>query len=198
MAPRGRLVSRIRQIKPSWFLDKELRRGTSAEAREFYIGLWMLADDDGYLVWDVERIAAELYPYDPDKRRERNVERWAEQLERLSEQPHLIVLTCGHASVPKMPAHQRIQGTRTTSVHKKHVETCRASRSRVSLQVATEASERSVATRSPGRVEVGNGKERRVGNGSAGARAPEGAAPASELGEGLARHGWTPPAKVPA
>ena len=31
-------MSRIRQIKPSWFLDKELRRGTTADAREFYVG----------------------------------------------------------------------------------------------------------------------------------------------------------------
>ena len=38
---------RIRQIKPGWWLDKELRRGLSADAREFFIGLWMLADDDG-------------------------------------------------------------------------------------------------------------------------------------------------------
>ena len=64
-------MSRIRQIKPSWFLDKDLRRGTTADAREFYIGLWMLADDAGYLEWDPERIGAELYPFDPIAKRER-------------------------------------------------------------------------------------------------------------------------------
>ena len=38
---------RIRQIKPSWWLDKDLQTRLSADAREFYIGLWMLADDAG-------------------------------------------------------------------------------------------------------------------------------------------------------
>lgn len=164
-------MSRIRQIKPSWFLDKQLRRGTDAAAREFYIGLWMLADDDGWLVWDEERIAAELYPYDSERRREHNVGRWANTLEHLNEpSPHLVVYTCGHATVPKMAAHQRIAGTRTDRIHRTHVETCRGARSRVSLQEAT-----SSHGTSEGRERIGTVRN---GTGSAGARAPEGAAPA--------------------
>ena len=178
-------MSRIRQIKPSWFLDKELRRGTTADAREFYVGLWMLADDAGYLVWDVERIGAELYPYDPIVRRERNVAKWATTLEMLNrDDPHLIVWDCGHARVPKMPGHQRIAGTQTTSVKRVHVgdpdrlvrpsDECEGARSRVSLQEATDG----VANRSHG-MGIGTVGNVTVGNGSsAGARAPEGAAPA--------------------
>jgi hypothetical protein len=189
-------MSRIRQIKPSWFLDKELRKGTTADAREFYIGLWMLADDAGYIVWDEERIAAELYPFDPIARRERNVGKWADVLERLSpDEPHLIVWDCGHARVPKMPGHQRIAGTQTLTVRRSHCgdpenmkrpdrEACETASSRVALQEATEG----VAKRSPGRElgRVGNGRER---NGStAPERAPEGASGGSLKD----RVGWRP------
>lgn len=172
-------MSRIRQIKPSWFLDKELRRGTDAAAREFYIGLWMLADDDGWLAWDEERVAAELYPYDTERRRERNVGKWADQLERLNETaPHLVVYDCGHAVVPKMAVHQRIGGTRTTSTHKAHQERCRHPRSRLYGQVDT---------RSHGRV-LGRESNGTVGNGTdAGAR--EDAPADSEFEAGIAAAG---------
>lgn len=167
---------RIRQIKPSWFLDKELRKGVPADAREFYVGLWMIADDAGWFPWDVERIAAELYPYEATNRRERNVVKWAEMLESLNAaSPHLVVHTCGHAFVPKMAGHQRIAGTRAYGTRDKHRLECRDTRSRLSLEVATEGSEPEVATRSPGRVgkEVGNGTVR---NGTGSARAAEGPA----------------------
>lgn len=166
-------MSRIRQIKPSWFLDKVLRRGTTADAREFYIGLWMLADDAGWLEWDVERIAAELYPYDPVAKREQAIERWAATLETLvPADPHLVVMTCGHARVPHMPKHQRIAGNQSFTVANIHVgsqglrppELCVAASSRVSLQVTDQApsSDESlqVATGSPGIGRVGNGTER--------------------------------------
>jgi hypothetical protein len=186
-------MSRIRQIKPSWFLDKQLRQGTSADAREFYIGLWMLADDAGYLVWDVERIGAELYPFDPIARRERNVGKWADVLERLSpDEPHLIVWDCGHARVPKMPGHQRISGTQAHGVMKAHRgepdklirparEACETARSRLALQVATPEQ----ATRSHGREP---GRERNGTVSTAPERAPEGASGGS-LKE---RAGWNP------
>jgi hypothetical protein len=165
-------VSRIRQIKPSWFLDKELRRGTSAEAREFYVGLWMLADDEGYLAWDVERVAAELYPYDATARRERNVVKWAEQLMALNPgNPHLVVYDCGHASVPKMKQHQRVAGTRSEGTRNAHRERCRDVRRRASLQVATASHGRELV------------EERNVEVGTVGTpeRAPEGATGGSEF-----------------
>lgn len=169
-------MSRIRQIKPSWFLDKELRRGTTADAREFYIGLWILADDAGYLVWDVTRIGAELYPFDGITSRERRVETWAGTLERLNPAaPHLIVWDCGHARVPKMPDHQRIAGTQTFTVAKKHRDECRDVRSRLSLRVA----ETDIATDSHGIGRGGNGMERNGTEGGAGA--PESAPRQSEF-----------------
>lgn len=181
-------MSRIRQIKPSWFLDKELRRGTTADAREFYIGLWMLADDEGWLSWDVERVAAELYPYEGFARRERNVVKWAEQLMTLNPTaPHLAIYTCGHAWVPKMKVHQRVAGTRSEGTSKAHRDTCRDVRRRTSLQVAT-ASHGSSG---------GNSGERNVEGGTvAPGRAPDGGAPGSEFDRGMAANGYVRPKVV--
>lgn len=126
---------RIRQIKPGWWLDKELRRGLSADAREFYQGLWMLADDAGWLDWDLERIGAELYPYgvivgglltpDPIEAREDAVATWAKQLAALSpDDPHLVILACGHARVPKLTKHQRVGGRPVYTVREVHARDC--------------------------------------------------------------------------
>lgn len=151
---------RIRQIKPSWWLDKTLRRRSSAEVREFYIGLWMLADDAGWLEWDVTRIAAELYPYgvcsgglfdgDPVEDRETAVAGYAVALAALQPaDPHLVIHPCGHAQVPKIVAHQRFGGRPVYGVRDAHVRDCARMR----------------AAARPGRV--GNGRER---NGSSDAR----------------------------
>lgn len=116
---------RIRQIKPGWWLDKDLRKGLSAEAREFYIGLWMLADDDGWLVWDIARIAAELYPYDSVKHREARVQAWAERLQALCPtDPHLVVYECGHGRVPKLADHQKSGGRPVFTTREAHRTDC--------------------------------------------------------------------------
>lgn len=127
---------RIRQIKPGWWLDKELRRSLPAAAREYYIGLWMLADDAGWIDWDPERIAAELYPYgvdvvgtlfagDPIAAREEAVETWTAQLVALSpSDPHLVILDCGHAQLPKLTAHQRFGGRPVYTVREAHARGC--------------------------------------------------------------------------
>ena len=154
---------RIRQIKPGWWLDKELRRGLSADAREFFIGLWMLADDAGWLQWDVTRIAAELYPFgvdvdgglfatDPIEAREAAVATWTAQLVALPGRPHLVILGCGHARIPNLTEHQRVGGRPVHTMRDAHARGC--------------ATMRDDARR--GRV--GNGKGT-VGNGSDGSQA---------------------------
>jgi len=126
---------RIRQIKPAWWLDKDLRLRLTADAREFYIGLWQLADDGGYLEWDVVRIAAELYPYgtggsglfdaDVITQREAAVAAWAKQLLELDAgDPHLVIYDCGHARVPKMPGHQKLGGRPVYTVREAHARQC--------------------------------------------------------------------------
>ena len=144
---------RIRQIKPSWWLDKDLRTRLDADAREFYIGLWMLADDAGWLKWDVTTIAAELYPFgvnggglfgaDPFAERERAVADWAAALMALdAKAPHLVIHDCGHARVPKIVDHQRFGGRPVYTVRDAHARGCARPR----------------ADARPGRV--GNGRER--------------------------------------
>jgi hypothetical protein len=56
---------RVRLIRPAYWTDTDLHTRLTADQREFYVGLWMLADDDGYVSWDVDRVGAELYPYRP-------------------------------------------------------------------------------------------------------------------------------------
>ena len=138
---------RIRQIKPAYWLDKALHVELTAAQREFYIGLWMLADDGGWLEWDVTRIGAELYPYRQVARRERDVVKASAALAALApDDPHLLIHDCGHAQVPKLVDHQRFGGRPVLSVRDTHQRTCARMR----------------ADARPGRVLVGNGK---VGNG---------------------------------
>lgn len=104
---------RIRQIKPTIFLDKTLMTKCRADAREFYVGLWMIADDAGWFEWDVASIGAELYRFVGVAKRERDANAHAKTLIDLQpDAPHLVIHDCGHAEVPKMPQHQRISDTK--------------------------------------------------------------------------------------
>lgn len=163
---------RIRQIKPAWWLDKALQTRLTADAREFYIGLWMLADDAGWLKWDVSRVAAELYPYRSSHSRESRVQRWAIQLTSLDpDAPHLVIEDCGHAHIPKLTEHQRLGGRPVETVRDAHARVCA----------------RSIAFARAGRV--GKGK---VGNGSrADPTDPQGVGP-GEFADKLVAYGFDP------
>jgi hypothetical protein len=89
-------------IRPAYWTDADLHTRLSADVREFYIGLWMLADDAGYVDWDPVRIGADLYPYRGLAWRSRNIPRWIEALG-----PHVRMLDCGrHLLVPNLEKHQ--------------------------------------------------------------------------------------------
>lgn len=98
---------RIRQVKPDFWKDARMA-DLSEGARLFYIGTWQLCDDAGWMRWDVPGIAAELYPFEGRRARERRVERHASALVSLK---RLHIHDCGHAEVPKMPTHQHLAGT---------------------------------------------------------------------------------------
>lgn len=123
---------RIRQIKPDYWLDRDLATRLDAAAREFYIGLWMAADDAGFLEWDVVKLGAILYPFRSPDDREVDIATWADQLRALDpDDPHLIVLECGrHARVPKMPGHQRLAGDtkQVKTQMREHQNRCESSR----------------------------------------------------------------------
>lgn len=56
-------MARARIIKPSFFKNEELSE-CPYEARLLFIGLWTLADREGYVEYRPKRIKAELFPYD--------------------------------------------------------------------------------------------------------------------------------------
>jgi hypothetical protein len=103
---------RIRQIKPEFFRDREMAELT-ADQREFYVALWMEADDSGFLRWDVAQIAADVYPFRGMTKRERQVSEWATLLDGMGK---LRRWECGHAFLPNLTAHQRFSGS-TKQVH---------------------------------------------------------------------------------
>ena len=74
-------------IRPAYWTDADLHTRLTAEQREFYIGLWMEADDAGFIAWDVDRIGADLYPFRPLA--------WRREREGVAHAPRLI---CSHRS----------------------------------------------------------------------------------------------------
>lgn len=90
-------------IRPAYWTDADLHIRLSATVREFYIGLWMLADDAGYVAWDVTRVGAELYPFRPQTWRTRQLPKMLAQLG----PRHARLLDCGqHVVVPNLAKFQ--------------------------------------------------------------------------------------------
>lgn len=141
---------RIRQVKPAFWADARIA-ALPAPARLFYIGLWMTADDAGWLRWDPSQIANELYGYESRKRRERDVETF---LALLVSAERVVVHDCGHVFIPKLTEHQHLSivSKQVRTIQREHAE-CRGS--------AREPAE----TREPPAVK-GNGKGNVKGNGN--------------------------------
>jgi hypothetical protein len=56
-------VSRIRSLKPSFFMSESVG-AVSFAARLLFAGLWTLADREGRLVWKPRTIKAQIFPHD--------------------------------------------------------------------------------------------------------------------------------------
>lgn len=113
---------RIRQVKPEFWSDTKLA-DLSEAARLFYIGLWMLADDGGWLRWDAAQVAKELYGFESRTRRERHV---ALMLDELIAAGRVIRNGCLHLLIPTLRAHQRFGGTtkQVFTIKREHETTC--------------------------------------------------------------------------
>lgn len=102
--------------------------------RLFYIGLWGIADDAGWLDDSVAEIAGELYRYEGLKHREVRV---AHMIEQLIEANRIVRHECGHLEVPRLAEHQHLAGAmkqvRTTM--NEHLRRC------VSPQIPAETRE---------------------------------------------------------
>lgn len=112
---------RIRQVKPGFWADEKTAALVSLDDTAlFYIGLWMQADDGGYIKWEPRRIAAELYPYSDTLARESAVLHHKLVLEHAKK---LRVYKCGHALIPTLVDHQHFtasykQNHETENLHK--------------------------------------------------------------------------------
>lgn len=112
---------RIRQVKPAFWSDACVAALPPA-ARLFYIGLWMEADDAGWLRWDAAQVANELYGYEPRARRERNT---LEFLAQLHEAERIVAFPCGHVFIPTLVLHQKqAASTRQVRTVQKEHESC--------------------------------------------------------------------------
>ena len=103
-------------MRPEFFTDPVTGR-LSAETQVVYIGLWCVADDAGWLDWDVPQIGALLCPYKSVRAREGLVNRAAAEL---SAAGRLCVMDCGCARIPTLSANQKIGGTKSFTGRERH------------------------------------------------------------------------------
>lgn len=107
---------RIRQVRPEFWTDPVTARLTPP-AMLTYIGLWGVADDAGWLTWNVEQIGALLYPYKSGHVRTRMVSTASDQL---VEAGRMVLHPCGCAHIPTLETHQRIGGNKSFTGRDKH------------------------------------------------------------------------------
>ena len=166
---------RIRQVKPAFWSDSVIA-ALPAPARLFYIGLWMEADDAGWLRWDCSQIANELYGYESRKRRERDVEAF---LALLVKAERVVVHPCGHVEIPRLTTHQHLSVTskQVRTILREH-EGCTRPAADPHGDPPTPAETRdSPAVKGNGKVNVNGGGNGTVSEGKGSARplAPGGA-----------------------
>ena len=119
---------RARLVRPEFWADSKVAR-LSDSTRLFYIGLWSVADDAGYIDWDLPQIAAELMPYRGVATRERLAHIAADALIAAG---RIEVLGCGrHAWVPTLERHRIAGGNKSEAVKKVHLK-CQSGRVRIS------------------------------------------------------------------
>jgi hypothetical protein len=149
---------RIRQVKPAFWADSRLAE-LPERTRLFYIGLWMIADDAGWLRWDPVEVGRDLYGYESRVKRERRV---CEMFAQLVTSERVVLHPCGHAEVPKLGTHQHLASLdkQVRGSLKEHLSKC-------SPQSPAETRGN---PRTPGEITLGNGKgtvgRGKVGNGS--------------------------------
>lgn len=113
------LTMRGRYLMREYWSDSDLFLRLTAEERELYVGLWMLADDDGWLPRDVPAIAAALFRYEDRKPRE---DRVRAGLTRLRDLEKLQSTPCRCLHLPAVARYPRA-GKKTSEhrlEHQKH------------------------------------------------------------------------------
>lgn len=112
---------RTRLLKPEYWADSRMA-DLSDGTRLTYMGLWCLADDDGYFVWAVRDIAAELFRFQSVRKREPRIER---DLDSLLVSDRIKRLACTvHGLIPSIPKYRIKGGNQSTHIHRVHTDTC--------------------------------------------------------------------------
>jgi hypothetical protein len=109
------LVMRGRYLMREYWSDSDLFTKLTADEREFYQGLWMLADDDGWLPRDIVGIGGAIFQYLDRKPREALV---TERLATLARMGKVRSLRCC-LFLPTVPRYPRA-GKKTTVHHDAH------------------------------------------------------------------------------
>lgn len=107
---------RIRAVRPDFWQDDTLGHLSDA-VRLFYIGLWCVADDAGWLEWKPSQLGAALYPYRASHKRVRDIDAWGEQLVQAG---RIVRHPCGCAFIPTLTKHQRAGGNPSYQYREKH------------------------------------------------------------------------------
>jgi hypothetical protein len=103
--------SRVRLIRPQFY--RSLTTGPLApDVRDALLGLTTVADDEGWLLWSPEELAATIYPYAPPRRRVLGLQR---RTARLIAAGLLIVEPCGCAHLPTLKANHAVKSGRQTA-----------------------------------------------------------------------------------
>jgi hypothetical protein len=106
-------------VRPEFFTDPVMA-SLSAVTRLTYIGLWCVADDAGWLRWDVPQIGAQLYPYESARRREKVL---SDALSQLMEKGRVVLHPCECVFIPHLVDHQKIGGNKNINaliLHRVH------------------------------------------------------------------------------
>lgn len=159
-----------------YWSDSDLFLRLTADERETYQGLWMLADDDGWLPRDVPAIAASLYRYLDRGPRQEKVRLAVEKLRRLGKiESHKCCLFL--PAVSRYPRAGR-KSDEHHAEHRRHSLTFKAPTPKKDKDIQRETNPSPVVFPSPSLPDV------------AGARAPEGrGAPRSQFTELMEKNG---------
>lgn len=95
---------RGRYLMREFWSDSDLFLKLTAEEREIYKGLWMLADDAGWMPRDIEAIGANLCQYEDRAPRAAKIR---SALERLRDIGKVESLRCGCLHLPAVEAYPR-------------------------------------------------------------------------------------------
>lgn len=110
------LTMRGRYLMREYWTDSDLFLKLSPEEREFYVGLWMLADDDGWMPRDVPEIAGHLLRFEdrgPREAKTRTV------LRRLTAIGKVSSLRCGCLFLQAVAKYPRA-GRKSVEHHQHH------------------------------------------------------------------------------